>query len=65
MQELYIADFNGDTQLFVIVGSFLSYFKSLEKVFYYSLGAESRKKSYAKHFEYKLATGVRLKKNKF
>lgn len=35
MQEQYIADFNGDTQLFVIVGTFLSYFKSLEKVFYY------------------------------
>ena len=30
-----------------------------------SLGAESRKKSYAKHFGYKLATGLRLKKNEF
>ena len=28
----------------------------------YSLGAESRKKSYAKHFGYKLATGLHLKK---
>ena len=31
----------------------------------YSLGAESRKKSYAKHFGYKLATGLHLKKIKF
>ena len=31
----------------------------------YSLGAESRKKSYAKHFGYKLATGLHLKKNEF
>ena len=31
----------------------------------YSLGAESRKKSYAKHFGYKLATGLNLKKNEF
>ena len=30
-----------------------------------SLGAESRKKSYAKHFGYKLATGLPLKKNEF
>ena len=30
-----------------------------------SLGAESRKKSYAKHFGYKLATGLHLKKNEF
>ena len=30
-----------------------------------SLGAESRKKSYAKHFGYKLATGLNLKKNEF
>ena len=30
-----------------------------------SLGAESRKKSYAKHFGYKLATGLHLKKNDF
>ena len=29
----------------------------------YSLGTESRKKSYAKHFGYKLATGLILKKN--
>ena len=28
----------------------------------YSLGAESRKKRYAKHFGYKLATGFYLKK---
>ena len=31
----------------------------------FSLGAESRKKSYAKHFGYKLATGLHLKKNEF
>ena len=31
----------------------------------YSLGAESRKKSYAKHFGYKVATGLHLKKNEF
>ena len=31
----------------------------------FSLGAESRKKSSAKHFGYKLATGLHLKKNEF
>ena len=31
----------------------------------FSLGAESRKKGYAKHFGYKLATGLHLKKNEF
>ena len=30
-----------------------------------SLGAESRKKNYAKHFGYNLATGLCLKKIKF
>ena len=38
---------------------------SLSLISPYSLGAESRKKSYAKHFGYKLATGLHLKKIEF
>ena len=40
-------------------------YSSLNKKEYISLGAESKKKSYAKHFGYKLATGLHLKKNEF
>ena len=36
-----------------------------ERMCTHSLGAESRKKSHAKHFGYKLATGLHLKKIQF
>ena len=46
-------------------GLTLTYFIARSNLVLYSLGAESRKKIHAKHFGYKLATGLHLKKIQF